>query len=177
MDPLARGRELLESAVSYALASATLGTARLLSRPTPCPGWDLETLLDHVSESIGVLHDAVVTGASGPRRGYPGPEHDPVARLRGEATGLLHAYASAGPGEVALGDRKLSVSMVAVTGAIEITVHGWDISVAPAQPAPAMSSSPFSAASHGPRPCCGLSVAKEGCWLAATPASLAGLYQ
>jgi hypothetical protein len=31
---------------------------------------------------------------------------------------------------VAIGDRELTASMVAVTGAIEITVHGWDISVA-----------------------------------------------
>jgi uncharacterized protein (TIGR03086 family) len=131
--PLSRGRELLEAAVSYALADATLGTPQLLSRSTPCPGWDLEALLDHVSESLGVLHEAVATGGasiSGAQRGYPGPGDDPVARLRGEAARLLDACAT-GTGErrVAIGGRELTVSMVAVTGAIEITVHGWDISV------------------------------------------------
>jgi uncharacterized protein (TIGR03086 family) len=133
--PLSRGRELLESAVSYALAGAALVTPQLLQRPTPCPGWDLETLLDHVSDSIGVLHEAISAGgasASAAPPGYPGPGPDPVARLRAQAAGLLGACAAAGPAErrVAIGDRELTASMVAVTGAIEITVHGWDISVA-----------------------------------------------
>jgi uncharacterized protein (TIGR03086 family) len=133
--PLSRGRELLESAVSYALAGAALVTPQLLQRPTPCPGWDLETLLDHVSDSIGVLHEAISAGsasASAAPPGYPGPGPDPVARLRAQAAGLLGACAAAGPAErrVAIGDRELTASMVAVTGAIEITVHGWDISAA-----------------------------------------------
>jgi hypothetical protein len=37
MIPLSGGRELLEAAVSYALAGAAMATAPLLSRPTPCP--------------------------------------------------------------------------------------------------------------------------------------------
>jgi hypothetical protein len=64
--------------------------------------------------------------------GYPPPTPDPVARLRGQAARLLGGCAVAGPAErrVAIGNRELTASMVAVTGAIEITVHGWDISVA-----------------------------------------------
>jgi hypothetical protein len=54
---VSKGLELLDTAVGYALAGAALGTVQLLRRPTPCPGWDLETLLDHVSDSIGVLHE------------------------------------------------------------------------------------------------------------------------
>jgi uncharacterized protein (TIGR03086 family) len=131
---LNKGLELLDSAVSYALASAALGTAQLLRQPTPCPGWDLETLLDHVSDSIGVLHEAInaADSASATPPGYPEPGADPVARLRGQAAGLLGACANAGPAErrTAIGDRELTVSMVAVTGAVEIAVHGWDISVA-----------------------------------------------
>jgi len=135
--PLSRGLELLDSAVSYALGSAALGTAQLLPCPTPCPGWDLATLLDHVSDSIGVLHQAVTAGcatvtASVAPPGYPWPGPDPVARLRGQAGRLLDACAAAGPAErrVAVWDRELTASVVAVTGAIEIAVHGWDISVA-----------------------------------------------
>ena len=135
MAPLSRGLELLDSAVSYALGSAALGTAQLLPCPTPCLGWDLATLLDHVSESIGVLHQAVTAGcatASAVPPGYPWPGPDPVARLRGQAARLQDACAAAGPAErrVAVWDRELTASMVAVTGAIEIAVHGWDISVA-----------------------------------------------
>jgi uncharacterized protein (TIGR03086 family) len=130
--PLSRGRELLESAVSYALAGTALVTPQLLPRPTTCRGWDLETLLDHVCDSIGVLHEAITAagGASAAPPGYRGP--DPVARLRGQAATLLGACAAAGPAErrVAIGDRQLTAGVVTVTGAIEITVHGWDIWVA-----------------------------------------------
>ena len=139
MAPLIRGRELLESAVSYALAGAALGTPQLMQRPTPCPGWDLETLLDHVSDSIGVLAEAITAagpaagaGAGAAPPGYPGPVRDPVVRLRGQAARLLGACAAAGPAQrrVAIWDRELTASVVAVTGAIEITIHGWDIRAA-----------------------------------------------
>jgi uncharacterized protein (TIGR03086 family) len=55
-----------------------------------------------------------------------------VARLRGQAARLLDACATARPAarRVAIWDGELTASMVAVTGAIEIAVHGWDISVA-----------------------------------------------
>jgi uncharacterized protein (TIGR03086 family) len=137
--PLSRGRELLECAVSYALAGAALFTPQFLSHPTPCRDWDLEMLLDHVSDSIGALHEAIATGGVGAappgypaHPGYPAQRADPVARLRGQAERLLDACAAAGTADrrVAIGDRELTASMVALTGAIEITVHGWDISVA-----------------------------------------------
>jgi uncharacterized protein (TIGR03086 family) len=138
--PLSRGLELLDSAVSYALAGAALVTPHLLWRPTPCPGWDLEMLLDHVSDSIAVLQEAIATAGVGtvPATGHPGEGPDPAARLRGQAARLLGACAAAGPAErlVAVGDRELTASMVAVTGAIEITVHGWDIWVACGAPRP-----------------------------------------
>ena len=38
------------------------GQPQLLSRPTPCAGWDLEQLLDHLSDSMGVLHEALTAG-------------------------------------------------------------------------------------------------------------------
>jgi uncharacterized protein (TIGR03086 family) len=133
--PLSRGLELLEAGLSYALASAALVTPPLLPCTTPCPGWDLAMLLDHVSDSIGVVHEALVTGdaiASPAPLGHPRLEPGPAGRLRGEAARLLGVCAAARPAErrVAIGDRELTSSMVAVTGAIEITVHGWDISAA-----------------------------------------------
>jgi uncharacterized protein (TIGR03086 family) len=131
---LSREQELLDAAVSYALAGAALVTPQLLSCPTPCPAWDLALLLDHLSDSIGVLYEALATGgvrvcaAPGPR----GPGPDAVARLRGQTARLLAACATAGPAGrlVTIGDRALTRRMAAVTGAIEIAVHGWDIAVA-----------------------------------------------
>ncbi len=96
MAPLSKGLELLESAVGYALCGITPGASQLLSRPTPCAGWDLELLLDHVSDSIGVLHEAIATGTAGlPLRPRPvTPERGPT-RSPGCAAGPAGCWARA----------------------------------------------------------------------------------
>jgi uncharacterized protein (TIGR03086 family) len=129
---LSRERELLDSAVSYALTEAAVVTPQLLSSPTPCPGWDLKILLNHVVDSIRVLHEAITIGgvsASAAPDDALRPRLDPVARLRRE-TAMLLAAGVAAEGTVYIGDRELTTSLVTVAGAIEIAVHGWDISVA-----------------------------------------------
>jgi hypothetical protein len=98
--PTRTGQELLESAVSYALAGAALVTPQLLPRPTPCASWDLETLLDHLSDSTGVLGEVIAAAgiSPGPARAYDGPARDPVARLRGQAAGRLRRSGRPGAG-------------------------------------------------------------------------------
>jgi uncharacterized protein (TIGR03086 family) len=131
---LTNGLELLESAVSYAVASAGRATPRLLPVATPCAAWDLRTLLRHVGDSLDVLSGALRAGyiGLGPAPGCEDPGPDPVGDLRRQATRLLATCAAAAPGErlVEIADRELTANMVAVAGAIEIAVHGWDISVA-----------------------------------------------
>ena len=131
MTPLTRGLELLESAAGYGLAGAGLVTPQLLARPTPCRSWDLETLLFHVSDSLEALHEALVTGHIdlGYAQGHGGPEADAVSSLRLQAGRLLGACSAAGPDDrcVAIGERELTRSKVALAGAIEVTIHGWDI--------------------------------------------------
>jgi uncharacterized protein (TIGR03086 family) len=137
------GLRLLASAVRYAMASAGPVTPPMLSRPTPCADWDLEALLHHVSDSAGVLHQAITAGCAGlatPPGDSP-PGLDPVRGLHLQTARLLASCAGAGPAQrrVAIGDRELTTNMAALAGALEITVHGWDISVAcgPRQPVPA----------------------------------------
>ena len=126
MAALTRGLWLLRSAVCYALAAAGPARSARLAAPTPCAGWDLGILLDHVADSMGVLSEAIAGGTA-----VPGgtAEGDPAVMLRCRAAGLLAACTDAGPDEhlVAIGDRWLPASMTAVAGALEITVHGWDI--------------------------------------------------
>lgn len=126
MAALTRALELLESAVGYALASTALVTPQSLSRPTPCAAWDVARLLAHVGDSADVLHEAIgaVPVAAG--------RSDPVPRARAKLLALLAAIASSRPGDrpIAIWDRELAASIVAITGAIEVTVHGWDIAVA-----------------------------------------------
>ena len=142
MGSLTGGGQLLASAVRYALASAGTVTPPMLSLPTPCAEWDLEALLDHVSDSADALDQAIAAGCAGltppPGDGRPGP--DPVWSLRRQTARLLATCAAADPARrlVAIGDRELTTNMVALAGALEITVHGWDISAAcgPGEPVP-----------------------------------------
>jgi uncharacterized protein (TIGR03086 family) len=142
---LTAGFGLLEQAIRYALAHPGLGESEptelgeaateLLSRPTPCADWDLRTLLLHVSDSLDVLHEAISTGFVD---SAPAPcecdrlEPDPVSGLRRGAANMLAICAGCATAEpsdraVAIADRDLTVSIVAMTGALEIAVHGWDI--------------------------------------------------
>jgi uncharacterized protein (TIGR03086 family) len=135
MAALTGAPRLLEHAVGYALATAAPATPQLLPLATPCEGWDLRTLLLHVSDSLGVLTEALRAGhvGPGPLPGHePTTEADPVACLRRQARDLLGACAAASAEErlVAIADRELTASMVTAAGAIEIAVHGWDISAA-----------------------------------------------
>ncbi len=128
-------RGLLVCAVRYVLSAARLITPQRLPLPTPCTGWDLRTLLHHVSDSMDALSEGLYTGfvhldvAAGGGRAGPG---GPVAWLSQCAGTLLCACAAAGSAErrVAIGDRELTTSLITMTGAVEIAVHGWDIAVA-----------------------------------------------
>jgi uncharacterized protein (TIGR03086 family) len=131
MAPLTRGVGLLESAISYGLAGAALVTPELLERSTPCLGWDLEMLLRHISDSLDVLNEAIVTEhiEDGYAQSPCWPEADALSVLRRRAAKLLGACSSAGASSrcVTIGERELATSKVAVAGAMEVTVHGWDI--------------------------------------------------
>ena len=96
MAPLTRGLELLRWAISYALASTRLATPQRLPCPTPCDGWDLGWLLHHVSDSVGVLHEAITAGCVGPGPAADddgGPDPDVVSGLYRRAGRLLAACA------------------------------------------------------------------------------------
>ena len=135
MDALTAAPGLLGHAVSYALATTAHATSQDLPLATPCEEWDLRTLLLHVSDSLGVLAAALRAGQVGlgpPPAHEPTAGADPVAYLRRQARDLLGACAAASAEErlVAIADRELTASMVTAAGAIEIAVHGWDISMA-----------------------------------------------
>ncbi len=124
---LTGGIALLERAINYALGSLHLVTPGALSRPTPCPDWDLGELLDHMEDGLLALQDAadfeeVDVDICGE------PDGDPVARLRDRAGQLLGAWAGAGSRELVwIAGRPVTAAIVTSAGAIEIAVHGWDV--------------------------------------------------
>jgi uncharacterized protein (TIGR03086 family) len=132
---------LLERAIGYALGSVAGVAPRLLSRPTPCSDWDLRALLQHVNDSLAALSEAADTGRIGPDPAADegdGRRADLATMFRDRARRLLGAWASASHHHqvIAIVDRPLLTSVVAGTGAIELAVHGWDISRACGQHRP-----------------------------------------
>jgi len=126
---------LLAGAISYMLrVCAPIGAAEM-TLPTPCPDWDLGRLLGHLCESMTDLETALRTG----RLDLGGPVGraggDPVEALRERAAELLCAsYCYGGPERfVAVGGLPVPAGLVACTGAVEIAVHGWDVSAARAR--------------------------------------------
>jgi Sigma-70, region 4/Mycothiol maleylpyruvate isomerase N-terminal domain len=56
-----------------------MATPQMLSRPTPCPAWDLAMLLGHITDSVDVLREAISAGRIGiPADSRPGLFADPV---------------------------------------------------------------------------------------------------
>lgn len=132
---LTAGVSLLERATAYTLGSLHLVTPAAMPNPTPCPDWDLRALLRHVSDSLTALHEATDTGHVAPEAagcGAPGSgddtEENPVAGLRDRACRLLGAWTrTQSPDVISIAGCPLTTSIVAGTGALEITVHGWDV--------------------------------------------------
>ena len=123
---------LLEPAIGYALNAIQAVTPDLLSHATPCRGWDLQMLLRHASESLAALCEGACGGRVDLRPAAEDATADPVRTFRDRAGLLLGAWTSTtGPPEViAIADRCLPHGILAAAGALEIAVHGWDVSQA-----------------------------------------------
>ena len=129
MDPaLLGGVTVLERAISYTLGSLALVTPDALDRPTPCRHWALYDLLDHLGDSMAALGEAaevgrVTTTTCGVRSG----EHV-VGAVRDRAVHLLGAWARLDNLiSVRVDDEPITAPLVAGAGALEVTVHGWDV--------------------------------------------------
>jgi uncharacterized protein (TIGR03086 family) len=125
---------LLAGAIGYALGACAAIAPGEMSLPTPCAEWNLETLVVHLGDSMADLEATIRTGRLD-LDAEPPPEPvsgDLTEILRDRAAELLSAcYEGCGPERfVLVGGLPLSAGIVACTGAVEIAVHGWDVSVA-----------------------------------------------
>jgi uncharacterized protein (TIGR03086 family) len=125
---------LLDRAIGYAAGVAGEVAPELLPRPTPCRGWDLEMLLRHANESLAALHEGIGAGRAGlvPAAAEGEPAADLARIFRDRADRLRSAWASAGRRRrvVYIADRPLAASVMEGVAALEIAVHGWDMSQA-----------------------------------------------
>jgi uncharacterized protein (TIGR03086 family) len=128
------GAQLLEPSIRYALGVVLGVSPELLSRPTPCQEWDLRMLLRHACESLAAVHEGTKAGRVGLA---PGEEDadvvgDPARAFCVRARALLDTWI--GPGErptvIDIAGCPLSGRLMASAAALELAVHGWDISQA-----------------------------------------------
>src|SRR5580704_4158034 len=131
-DPPSGVTGLLAGAISYMLGVCALVRPGEMALPTPCADWDLGMLLGHLSDSMADLETAIRTGDLDLERPPDHAAGDPVETLRDRAAQLLCAAYGYGDPErfVAVGGLPIPVGLVACTGAVEIAVHGWDVSAA-----------------------------------------------
>jgi uncharacterized protein (TIGR03086 family) len=143
------GTALVASAISYALGACGQVVPGEMALPTPCADWNLAALLAHLAASMADLEAAISTGnldldSADPAADPADPgewepdDEDPVETLRDRAANLLFAcYAHHDPDQsVLVGGLPLPIGIVACTGAVEIAVHGWDISAARGRASP-----------------------------------------
>ena len=119
----------MASAVSYALKAAALLTSADMSRATPCTEWDVEELLRHLSDSMAAFDEAIGTGRLSmmvpePRSSEPVA---PVELLRDRAAELLCTLFTSDAQVIEVNGVPMHGALALATGAMEISVHGWDI--------------------------------------------------
>lgn len=150
--PVADGA-LVARAVNYLHAVLPAVTPLSMARRTPCRGWDVRELLTHTNASLDILGEALTDswrdgGTADPDQ--RAADTDPLIAiprlphvLRAHAHRLVEVWtrldrvlrtgvseSRGGEWEIPIADRRLSCTSLAGIGAIEIAVHGWDLSVA-----------------------------------------------
>jgi len=92
-----------------------------------------------MNDSLLTLHQAIAVGHLDDDNDddYGDPGLDPVASLRNRGCRMIGAWANArDPGDISIVDRVLTPGIVAAAGAVEVTVHGWDVARACGQDRP-----------------------------------------
>ena len=127
--------ELLERAIAYTRASLVQVTEADLDRPTPCRGWALRDLLAHMDDSLEAMGAAAqATSLSLVPSEPPTAGADLLDSICLRARGLLGHWHPERGGGVELGELSLPRELLGAVGALEITLHGWDVAEAIGQP-------------------------------------------
>jgi uncharacterized protein (TIGR03086 family) len=123
--------ELLERALGYTrVALSTVGPDR--SGPSPCAGWSLADLLDHMDDGLDAFLEAARGNVHVPSR-VTVPEVVDVRAdadldaLQTKACQLLGVWSAPTPPLVVVGGRPVPSGLLVSAAALEIAVHGWDV--------------------------------------------------
>jgi uncharacterized protein (TIGR03086 family) len=120
---------VLDSAVTWTHSCLQLARTSDLTLPTPCSSWDLGDLLAHMEDSLEALGEAAELGrirvTDLPGVQDPGRTIDRIVqRACTTRAAWMHRLTSA---PISVGDLALGRDTLAMVGALEIAVHGWDV--------------------------------------------------
>ncbi len=105
-------------------------------RPTPCPKYDVDALVEHLVSWLRTFEAAFAAGTHRPPAG-PAPGADPAADFAATATSVLAHWRNGGPqATVTLAGPPTPGPMIYQMMVGEYLVHGWDLAVATGQPVP-----------------------------------------
>ncbi|MFN8194105.1 MAG: maleylpyruvate isomerase family mycothiol-dependent enzyme [Nocardioidaceae bacterium] len=126
---LDRPLELLERALAFTRPVLVRVAGHDAGEPTPCAPWDLGDLLSHMVDGF----TAFLQGAAGLVSPYDAPAlpRDPAllaGHLRDLGCGVLGDWATTSRRETLLGLVPLPTDRLLEVAALEIAVHGWDLS-------------------------------------------------
>lgn len=115
--------ELLDRSLGYTRVALAQVRPTSLTRATPCARWDLAALLSHMDDALDAFLEAA-GGSMSVRESAPGD----VTALCAKACTLLGAWSSTGTRTVDMDGVVVDAALLVGTAALEITVHGWDVS-------------------------------------------------
>lgn len=134
MTTLAARTDLLGESVAWTASTLPAAAAASPSLRTPCDDWALVDLLLHMDDALEAFHEAAGGHVSPPVPRHPATPGALVERLRFSVCRLLEAWSRPVPASVTVGDLPLPTGILLDAAALEIAVHGWDVSVATGGP-------------------------------------------
>jgi uncharacterized protein (TIGR03086 family) len=112
-----------------------------LDRPTPCPDFDVEALVNHIVGWAQAFEAGARrrTFAGNPADYRAGADHDPAGDFRAAAAGMVAAWRDEGIDRkvlMASGGGETDGEMAFNMTLMEYLTHGWDLAVATGQAVP-----------------------------------------
>ena len=131
MDLLTR----LEAAIAQARPVIAGADVRADANPTPCPDWDVRTLLNHMLGALTMFRDVAADGIADPalfERDLVGADAlESFDKVAGEAIAAWHARGVGGVATLPFGEFPASFALELPT--MEMVVHAWDLATATTQ--------------------------------------------
>ncbi len=128
---------VLDSAVTWTRSRLLLARTFPLTQATPCADWDLASLLAHMDDSFVAMAEAAELGDVSldppPRAADTGELVDLIVQRACRTRAAWQDRLTSAP--MGVGDLALGRDTIALVGALEIAVHGWDVARATGQDA------------------------------------------